>query len=329
MKGKRLGVALVGFAGSGKQDHQNEMYGPAFAAHPEFRLVAVVDTYPNRTGPPVASRYDVPERSLEDVLADPQVDVVCVCVPFEQRVSVLTAALRADKHALVDKPMALTLADCDAIAAAAGSLVCMPAHHHRYHRSVQAARAALAAGRIGLPWNVQADFLVTGGPPCPLGELTNLGLYPVDVIRSLVRLPVERVYATVGSAFGGKEDLAVLCLDHARGLTSTITVGRTPDLAGRRGLLHRYRISGSHGLLLADAARPAAVVHSARGRSENWLGADTVTAMLDELARAIRAGRPTDLGPADARAAVAVVLAAQQSAARGTPITPDTTMAGP
>ncbi|WP_283134894.1 Gfo/Idh/MocA family protein [Rhizohabitans arisaemae] len=297
---RTLGVLLAGSAGAGHQNHQAEMYAPGFAAHPGFRIVGATE---DRSG---FDRADV--------------DVVSVCVPFEHRVEVVTAALRAGKHVLVDKPVALTSAECAQIAAVAAEtgLVCLPAYHQRFHPAIRAAREAVAAGRVGLPWNVQADFLVAGGGPVwPYGELLNFAPYATDAIHAVTGLPVTAVYA-LARPVEGPEDLVTLCLTHERGMTSTVVAGRTPPIAGVQGLsLHRYRISGSHGTLLADATRPGVTVRGEKGTRTAWAGHGTVHRMLTELHAAVTGGRPAELGPADALAALLLVEAAGESVATG------------
>lgn len=299
-----LNVLLAGSAGLGHQNHQADMYAPGFAAHPGFAVVGAVEA---------DDRFDRPD-----------VDVVSVCVPFEDRVEVVSRALRAGKHVLVDKPMALTSAECERIAAVAAEtgLVCMPAYHQRFQPAVRSAREAVAGGKVGLPWNVQADFLVAGGGAVwPLGELLNFAPYATDAIQAITGLAVTEVYAIAGVNFqdaAGPEDLVTLCLTHERGLTSTVVAGRTPAAAGVHGLsLHRYRISGSHGTLLADCTRPAAQVLTAAGARRSWAGPGTVHRMLAELHAAVVAGRPAELGPADGVAALRLVEAARQAIATG------------
>ncbi len=327
-----LGVLLAGFSGLAHQNHQGDMYAPGFGAHSGFRVVGVADA-PEATPEELdrsrahAGHFDVPVApDLYAALDRPDVDVVSVCVPFGHRVDVVTAALRAGKHVLVDKPMALTVAECEKIAAVAAETrrVCVPAHHQRFSPPLRTARDAVAGGRVGLPWNVQADFVVAGGGEVfPLGELVNFAPYPIDVVRALTGLEVTDVYATAGARFhddpAGPDDLAVLCLTHERGLTSTIVVGRSKPLPGVTGpALHRYRISGSHGTLVTDATRPAVQVRTVSpGPHPRWASAGTVHRLLDDLHTSITTGRPAELGPADAIAAVAVVTACQESIATG------------
>lgn len=306
-------VLLAGNAGLGPtQDHQRQMYAPAFEAHPGFELVE----FP----------------TLAEGLASDEVDLVSVCVPLEERVETLRAIAEAGKNALVDKPLAGSAADVRAIDEAfrqAGKL-CLPAHHLRYHPTIQSTSAAIAGGRIGLPWNVQGDFLVAGGDPCPAGELVNFALYPIDILRAMTGLAVHKVWATGGTFWheNAADDLAVICLDLDHDVTATLTVGRTstPDPTGFAQ--HRYRISGSHGVMLVDAAKPALTVRTEAGRSSRWLGQSTVTRLLDDLQLAIETGSRPAVGLADALAAQQIVEAAQESIAKGVPIQLDVSNEG-
>jgi predicted dehydrogenase len=308
-------VLLAGFGGlGGGQDHQRAMYLPAFQAHPGFTVAGVAGEAS------LAASLGVPHYSdLAEALAGCDAEVVSVSAPHAERAESVTAALRAGRHVLADKPLALTSAEAEAIAAAAheAGTVCMPAHHQRFAPAIRSAKAAVAGGRVGLPWNIQADFLVAGGDPCPLGELTNFGVYPIDVVQALTGQAVRRVHAR------SHRGLTVLLLDHDHGLTSTISVGRIQETAGVRpgGLaLHRYRISGSNGVMNVDAAKPAATVRTSKDVRAHWSGPDTVAVMLTELHAAIAGGRRAEVGPEDALAAVRVVEAAQRSLATGRPV---------
>jgi predicted dehydrogenase len=305
-------VLLAGFGGLGDgQDHQRAMYLPAFQAHPGFTVTGAVG----------ADDLGVPSHpDLETALAKDDAEVVSVCLPPDERAEAILTALRAGRHVLADKPLALTAEETARIAAAAAEsgTVCMPAHHQRFAPALRSARAALAGGRVGLPWNVQADFLVAGGDPCPLGELVNFALYPVDVVTALVGLPVRRVHARPAG-----DGVTLLLLDHDRALTSAIAVGRisgTPAVRPGGLAVHRYRISGSNGVLNVDATKPGVALRTASGVRNAWTGPDTVAVMLTELHAAIAGGRPAEVGPADALTAIRVVEAARRSLDTGRPV---------
>jgi predicted dehydrogenase len=270
-------VFLLGDEGIGTQHHQSAMYRPAFARHPAFEIVD-----------------DLEKASW-----------VSVAVPLASRFDTIAELVRAGKHVLADKPLAADLAALEALAqlAAEHQVRVVPAHHQRFGRALRSATAAVRGGRVGLPWNVQCDFIVAGGDPAPTGELVNLALYPIDTVLTLLGLEVVRVHAVGGA------DRVTLLLDHEHGVTSTIVCGRLAELGDvpPSGLaVHRYRISGSHGVLAVDALKPHLTVRTGAGRALAWTGGTTVDALLD----AVAAGGPVP-GIADAIRVQRVIEAAQ------------------
>jgi predicted dehydrogenase len=313
-------VVLVGFGGIGTQDHQTDMYLPAFTRHPGFTLVGTLGTAdPGGSERAAKAANDHGLRHFTDPAeAFAEADVASVAAPIGLRGGIVADAVRAGVHVLADKPLSASLREALRIQrlAAEHGVVVVPAHHIRLGGALRSARAAVRAGRVGLPWNVQADFLVAGGDPSPLGELVNLALYPVDAVCAILGLDVTRVYAT------GSPALMTLMLDHPHGVTSTVVCGRTGGLHGLApgGLAtHRYRVSGSHGVLTVDATKPALRVRTAGRASASWTGPGTVDALLDVLAAGIRTGRP-EIGVADAVRTSRVIEAAQRSIDTGAPV---------
>jgi predicted dehydrogenase len=94
-----------------------------------------------------AARY----RSYEEAVRDPNVEAVDVCLPTNLHAPVTLAALRAGKHVLTEKPMALTGADCDAMIAEAEEQrrVLMVAQVLRYVPSYQRLGELMQSGRLG------------------------------------------------------------------------------------------------------------------------------------------------------------------------------------
>jgi predicted dehydrogenase len=321
----RLGVLLVSFSSIGGQAHQRTMYLPVLGTHPALRIVAVADEASaseehhalNRREADALQVPYVPD--LDAALADARVEVVSVCCPLERRAAVLERVAAAGKHALVDKPLAPTLAECDAIARDFEHLVCMPAYHYRFSPAVRQARSAVMGGSIGLPWAVHAEFIIAAGTHAwPLGELLNFGLYPVDAIRAVLGLEARSVYATSGAFFygGDVDDLSVLALTFDHGVIATTSVGRapTPGHPNGYGGDRRLRIMGSHGTLVVDGAAPALAVYGERAVQRSF-GADSIRVLVDHFVAAVRGEQAPELAPLDARAALRVILAARTSAA--------------
>ncbi len=86
-----------------------------------------------------------------DLLADPEIDLVDLCVPNDQHASLTIRALEAGKHVLVEKPIALSTADADSMvdAARASGRLLMVGHVLPFFPEFAFAREAVASGRYG------------------------------------------------------------------------------------------------------------------------------------------------------------------------------------
>jgi predicted dehydrogenase len=109
MSALRVGIVGAGFGGT--------VHAPAFALHSRFEVVAIASP---ASAERIARERKIPHafRSVEEMLAGVELDVVSVASPpFDHRRSVL-AALAAGKHVLCEKPFALTVAEAEEMVAA-------------------------------------------------------------------------------------------------------------------------------------------------------------------------------------------------------------------
>jgi predicted dehydrogenase len=97
--------------------------------------------------------------SIKDLLADSDVNAVIVATPNHAHLDPVVQATRAGKHIFLEKPMALNVADCRAMIAAAreAGVVLFLGHPQRFMDGVRAARAALLAGEIGHPIALRSE----------------------------------------------------------------------------------------------------------------------------------------------------------------------------
>lgn len=102
---------------------------------------------------------------LDEVLSDPDVDIVSVCTPTPSHADIATRALAAGKHVLLEKPIALTLDDANRIKEAATTAegILMVAHVVRFFDGYRELRASVGGGSIGEVRSVRASRI--GGPP--------------------------------------------------------------------------------------------------------------------------------------------------------------------
>ena len=214
---KQYGVLLLSCV-----RHQRD-YAPYIAAHPRLKIVAVADEpglpdWMRKANSDMAAHYGVP--CIEDVdaaLARADVQLTSVCPEPTRHARLAEQAARAGKHVLVDKPMATTLADADAlIAAVEQSGVKLTYVHRLFSPSTQLARRAILDGKLGLPWALHIDFLSGGGLGSGAvedfrlvvdrtlsggGEMMNFLVYPVGYLRFLTGLEIVSVYAAAGTFF--------------------------------------------------------------------------------------------------------------------------------
>ena len=109
--------------------------------------------------------------TVEAMLADPAVDAVIIATANGAHLQPVLAAARAGKHIFLEKPMALTVADCRQMIAAtqAAGVTLMLGHPQRFMDGVRVARRALLAGEIGEPvaLRVERYFWVDRRGPSP------------------------------------------------------------------------------------------------------------------------------------------------------------------
>ena len=142
MSALRVGIVGSGFGG--------KVHAPSYALHPRFEVVAIAS--PNRADK-IAAERKIPHafRSLEEMLAGVELDVVSVASPpFDHHAAVL-AALAAGKHVLCEKPMALTVAQAEEMCAASerAGTVCAIAFEFRYVPAVRALRELAENRHLG------------------------------------------------------------------------------------------------------------------------------------------------------------------------------------
>jgi len=186
MKSVNYGVIGLGFFG--------EKHCEALATLPQVNIYALCTRTESRLAE-LGEKFgaDKTFTDYNEMLADPDLDAVSVVTMYDQHKEPAIAALEAGKHVLLEKPMASTLEDCQAIvqAAKAASGFFMVGHICRFNPRYAAAKEAIAEGRIGkivsmyarrnIPAWVGTDVLPKIGPiigdwpiPTSAGQCTAL-----------------------------------------------------------------------------------------------------------------------------------------------------------
>jgi scyllo-inositol 2-dehydrogenase (NAD+) len=251
----RLRVTLVG-AGRAGAVHATNLAD--YAARAE--VVAVVDERRE------AAEALGPAAGLDDALG--RCDAVVISTPTFTHRELAVRAAEAGKHVFCEKPMALTLAECDDMinAAERASIVLQIGFMRRFQPEFVEARLRIEAGDIGEPMVIKS---LTRGPGLPPswawdlersnGMLAEVNSHDFDSVRWLVGSEIERVYAEVANHKGpsrgvdaeGFYDNAVVSLRFAGGAIGTID-GTCPADYGYDA---RVEIVCSEGLLVVGDLR--------------------------------------------------------------------------
>src|ERR1700694_65659 len=153
---KPLGVALFGCGGvSGG-------HFSAYAANPKARLVAAVDVRPE-LAEAAAKRWGAEHwyTSTAEALANPDVQIADLCLPHHLHAPVAIEAANAGKHVFVEKPIANTLDEADAMIAACreNGVLLMVDQTKRYQNRHRKIKEYIDAGYIGAPVMVRGAYL--------------------------------------------------------------------------------------------------------------------------------------------------------------------------
>lgn len=188
---------------------------PTLAHHSLVRLVAAADPREEarRQFESDFSRADAPACSydnVEELCADDGVEALYIASPHQFHVAHVRLAAAHGKHVLVEKPMALTIADCQAMieAADAAGVHLLVGHSHSYDAPYLKASELIRSGRFGRARMITAsnhtDFLYRPRRPEELdtgqggGVVFSQGAHQVDIARLLGGGLVATVRATTG-----------------------------------------------------------------------------------------------------------------------------------
>ncbi|MFH8337453.1 Gfo/Idh/MocA family protein [Streptomyces sp. AM6-12] len=301
-----VGIAVIGFGNAGRQ------HVAAVQALPGVRLAAVVET-----DPAVARRArdeGLPVRPLPEVLADPAVDAVAVCLPPGHRPPVLADAVAAGRHLVVEKLPARSTGELAEILAASAraELFSTVMFQHRFAlpealRTKAPERFAEAVGNLLISRPRSAAHYREGWraePEAAVGGVSvHLGAHYLDLACQLLGEPVAvtclsrtdvaagidtELCGHVAFRTGARLTVTVTCRAAARFEQLTV-LGRQDWVEVRTGTT----TGEVDGRPLAVPARPAAELRQDVYR---------------ELADALRGGQAPDLSRLDRSAGVVAVL---------------------
>jgi scyllo-inositol 2-dehydrogenase (NADP+) len=339
-------VGLLGFGAIARE------HAEAAVATEGLELRRICDRSPARRA--AAEPFDVPlTGSLEGLLEDPSVELVVVGLPPSRHPDAVRACLRAGRHVVCEKPLALRGEDADAMLreAAEASRVLTVYQNRRWDADYVALRRAIAEGRIGTPFYVES-FIGGYGHPCSYwhshqpvsgGTAYDWGSHYLDWalgvlpgrVSSVVGAAHKRVWHDVTNddqiridlSFEGGEQATFLHSDIAAaakpkwyvlGTEGAITADwRAERVLGRAwtGDLVEERLAPPEAPADLTVHRPAA--DGQRHQERLALPPRMADGFYRNLADHLLAGEPLAVPASDAARTVALLEAATRSAAAG------------
>jgi predicted dehydrogenase len=247
----------VGLVGCGKV---GSIHAAALRAIPEAEFVAACDAKPDRAGA-FAAKYDVrPFTEITAMIREAGVEAAVIGTPHPLHAEPAIRAAEAGVHILVEKPMAATLADCDAMLAAArtSGVTLGVISQRRLYEPVARMKAAIDAGKIGKPalgvfqmysWR-DPDYYASdpwrgrwdteGG-----GVLVNQSPHQLDILLWLMgpAAEVSGFWANLNHPTVEVDDTAVAAIRfRSGGLGSVIT-----SVSQKPGVYTKVHVHGSNG----------------------------------------------------------------------------------
>lgn len=316
-----LGVGIIGLGEIG------QFHLGGYERSPSARVVAVTDLDEDlvaRTASRTGARGHPDYQAL---VADPRVQVVSVCLPHSLHREVAVAAIEAGKHVLVEKPLALTVEECDEIidASRRHGVTVGVSHNQLFYPPHQRAREMITAGELGDPLLLRmrlgiggkfdgwrADPKATGG-----GLLFDAGVHRFYVAQDLFgEIDAVRAVTDVDPREG--ENLAVVTLRFASGALGVIEANYycppnafddAVEVTGSKGMLY---ISGCEADFVGFRTGPSLRRYDGAWHDEHVVAGswdDSVYASVDAFMGALRDGEPPPVSAHQGREIVKLIHA--------------------
>ena len=223
-----------------------------FALLPErFQVTTICDLDRARAMDLIGSSPIRYEPDFNAVLANPDIDLIDVCLPPHLHFSVCKAAMEAGKHVICEKPLVSSLREVDAlieVVERTGKLL-SPVLQYRFGLAMEQIRALQAAGLIGVPyaaslethWNRGADYYAIDWRGTWAGEyggaVLGHAIHNHDLLTTVMG-PIKKVSAMTTTRVNPieTEDCAAICFGMENGAlaTSSVTVGSATNISRLR-----------------------------------------------------------------------------------------------
>jgi predicted dehydrogenase len=279
--------------------------------------------------------------SLDEILADPEIDAVVFATPHSEHGSQVERAAAAGKHVMMEKPFALDRASAaralDAVAQA--GIVLGVAYPRRFHPGMKELKARIDDGRLGTIAHCHGEQNAPAGlfmdprswradpAEAPAGGMTASGVHNLDAMIHLFG-PIDEVYATSlrRAVAYDAEDTTSVMLQFAKGMSATLfsciatAVGYRLAVFGTKGCAELLTPRFDFHFTATPQGMPQGRHQQPTPEIIEYGGFNALLAELEAFAAAIRGGPPYPISPAEILHGVAAFEAIVQSAATHRPV---------
>lgn len=218
---RRIGAGLVGYGYWGPNIARN------LADSPDMRLLEVCELDERRAKLFTSRHPRVPwSRDFDHMLLDPHIEAVFVATPPATHHQLVSRALAAGKHVLVEKPLAMTRVEAEQLLALAADAdrVLMPGHTFLYSPPVNKVRDLLREGDLGEVYFVTSSRMNLGLYQHG-GVILDLAPHDISIMLFWLETPVVQVSAVAQSIFQPSvHETAFLTLTFAGGATANVQI---------------------------------------------------------------------------------------------------------
>lgn len=321
-----------------------EYHALVYSTHPGAELAAVCDADAGRAQE-IGRKYGA-RRAVTDyreLLADPAVQAVTIATPDYLHAEIAVAAAQAGKDILLEKPMALTVADCEAILAAVetAGVRLMVDFHNRWSPPFNTLKRSVDAGELGEPLLINARLNNTIWVPTEMlswaGRSATIwftGSHLIDIVCWLVGSPVSRVYSVSRSKVLAARgiptpDFFETTLEFANGAVAFVENCWVLPNSEPNVVDFKLRVVGTAGSASVDTTHNRTLeTYTDRVAFPDVLGMPTVFGRqqgfalesIKHFADCVLHGRQPLVGGQEGLANTAVICAALQSAETGEPV---------
>lgn len=338
----------IGIIGCGKISELR--HAPEYTDNPDVQIVGFYDFFPERAKALADKFGGRVYESVEEMLKD--VDAVSVCTANNNHAESTIMALDAGKHVLCEKPMAISLEECEAMVEAAerNRKLLMIGHNQRFSKAHVEAKRLIREGKIGKVlmfhtrfghsgpevWTGTGNTWFFDKKRAVLGALADLGIHKTDLIHFLLEDPIVKVSANIhaldktypdGTPIS-VEDNAMCLYETRSGVMGTMHVSWTLYNAKEDNSTVIY---GTEGVmkLYADPKCPLIVekkdgtvvrykdMEEILTNEEQKAGKLKSTGVINAFVDAIENGKRTPATGAEALKAMRVIFAAEEAARTG------------